>query len=340
MAEVKLNYGLIGCGKAGKVHCYHFSRNGYVKLISIADTDKNSLSQFSDLFKPHSTYSDYNSMLKDEKLDIISIATPPFYHPEQVMAAADKGLHILTEKPIATTIEKAKEMVEYCKRKNVRLGVMLPRRFYNNSRAVKQVLDKKLLGKIKNVEFSLECHKGEDYYKTDWRGKKEFTGGGVLMSQSIHSIDQLVYFFGKAKSVKGKVWTTRDYLEIEDEAEGEILFENGVKVKLRATANSEKLWEGITKIKGEKGEIILDSAEVIKWNVDFPKPKIEEQENVPENIKPGYYGLGHLKVINDFISAIKEHKKPYVTAEDSIEAMRIIIGIYKSSKNKGKEIII
>ena len=267
-----------------------------------------------------------------------SVATPPLYHPEQVMAAADRNLSILTEKPIATTLEKAKEMVNYCKKKGITLGVMLPRRFYNNSRAVKEVLDKKLLGKIREATFTLECHKGEDYYKKDWRGKKEFTGGGVLMSQSIHSIDQLVYFFGKPMAVKGMVWTTRDYLEIEDEAEGEIEFESGVIVNLRASANSDKTWTGITKIKGEKGEIVLDSAETIVWKVNFPKPKLEEQEDIPEDIKPRYYGPGHLKVINDFIEAVKNHRKPYVNAEDSIDAMKIINGIYESSKKNGERI--
>lgn len=340
MVKDKYNYALIGCGKAGKVHCYHFSNNNSINLVSITDTNKESLESFNKLFNPKSKYLDYKEMLDNEQLDIISVATPPLYHPEQVMAAADKGLPILTEKPIATTLEKAEEMVEYCKKKGVTLGIMLPRRFYNNSRAVKEVLKKQLLGKIREVTFTLECHKGEDYYKTEWRGKKEFTGGGVLMSQSIHSIDQLVYFFGKPKAVKGKVWITRDYLEIEDEAEGEIEFESGVIVRVKATANSDKTWTGITKIKGEKGEIILDSAETLVWNVDYPKPKEEEQENVSEDIKPKYHGPGHLKVIKNFIEAVKNNRKPDVIAEDSIDAMKIIIGIYESSEKNGERIMI
>ena len=159
------------------------------------------------------------------------------------------------------------------------------------------------------------------------------------MSQSIHSIDQLVYFFGKPVKVKGNVQTTRDYLEVEDEAQGEIEFENGIKVTLSATANSDKTWQGITEIIGEKGKIVLDSSETPLWQVpEIQPPKPEEKEDVPETIKPAYYGPGHDKVIKDFIDSIRRRKKTYVTGKHSLYAMKIIIGIYESSENNGEAV--
>jgi UDP-N-acetyl-2-amino-2-deoxyglucuronate dehydrogenase len=330
----KLNYGLIGCGAAGKVHAYYFSKA--FNLKSLSDTNPESLDLFTSLFNPETTYFNDKEMLTKEGLDVVSIATPPYFHREQVLKAASEKIHILCEKPLAATLQDAQSIVDACKSSGVTLGIMLPRRFYNNSQAVKKILDSDDLGKITDVSFVLECHKEREYYST-WRGQKKFTGGGILMSQAIHSIDQLVYFFGNPLRVKGNVRTTRDYLEVEDEADAVIEFASGESVTLKTTANSEKTWKGITSITGEKGKIILDSAETLMWDVpNVEKPLLEEKESISTEFKPKYYGPGHMKVIEDFISSIGKGERPYVTGEDCLDAMKIIFGIYGSSAKGGE----
>ena len=332
----KLNYGLIGCGAAGKVHAYHFSKHGAVNFVSISDTSLDAVGLFINLFNPETKYFDYQNMLAKGNLNVISISTPPFFHKEQVLEAARRRTHILCEKPLATTLQDAQLMVDACNSSGVILGIMLPRRFYNNSQAVKKVIDSGELGKIKEVSFVLECNKRKEYYST-WRGKKKMVGGGILMSQAIHSIDQLVYFFGKPIKVKGNARITRDYLEVEDEAEAMVEFVSGVVVKILTTANSEKTWQGITTILGEKGKMVIDSSETLVWDVPgVEKPSSEEEESIPSDLKPKYYGPGHLKVINDFVSSIAEGKQPYVTGEDCLDAMKIIFGIYDSSERNGE----
>lgn len=333
----ELKYAVIGCGKVAKVHIYYLLKAG-VNIVCICDVSNEELNRTKEMFNIKNIYTNYKDAIGKEKPDVVSICTPPYLHKEQAIFCAEKGIYILCEKPIATNIKDAEEIVETCEKNNVTLGVMLPRRFYNNSRAAKKALQENSLGKVKQVNFTLECNKEKEYYNT-WRGEKIKAGGGVLMSQSIHSIDQLVYFFGKPVKVEGNVKTTRDYLEVEDEAQGEIEFENGIKVTLSATVNSDKTWQGITEIIGEKGKIVLDSAETPLWQVpEIQPPKPEEKENVPESIKPAYYGPGHDKVIKDFIDSIRQQKKTYVTGKNSLYAMNIIIGIYKSSENNGKAV--
>jgi UDP-N-acetyl-2-amino-2-deoxyglucuronate dehydrogenase len=330
------NYGLIGCGAAGKVHAYYFSSHESIGSIFTVDENPEILKSFTKLFNPRATYSDYKGLFDEQNLDVVSVSTPPFFHKEQVFGAAKKGASVLCEKPLATNLVDAREMVRICNDLGVTLGVMLPRRFYNNSRAVKEVIERGELGDILEVSFNLECYKDAEYYST-WRGKKAMAGGGVLMSQSIHSIDQLVYLFGKPVEVRGNVRITRDYLEIEDEAKAEIRFASGIMAKISATANSEKTWQGITTIVGKEGKIILDSAETLVWEVpNTEKPLPEENEPIPSKLKPGYYGPGHMNLINDFISSISEGMPPYVVGEDCLEAMKIIFGIYKSSGERGR----
>ena len=296
------------------------------------------LSSSLNIFNPKYSGSDLENLLA-LKPDIVSIATPPMYHKEQILSIGKNCKYIFCEKPLATTYEDTKKIIDFCKKQSVTLGIMLPRRFYNNSQDVKKVLESGSLGKIKSASFTLDCSKNRNYYAT-WRGKKSMTGGGVLLSQAIHSIDQLVYFFGKPVSVEGKTWTTRSYLEIEDEAEAKINFLNGLKVDIKVSANSDKLWKGITKIIGEKGSIILDSAETLVWDVPYhEKPKKEESEPIPKELKPLYYGPGHKKVIDNFINSIIKNQRPVIIGEDILDASRIIFGIYKSSET-GKPVVL
>ena len=333
-----LNYAVIGCGASGKVHGYYFSNHPEVNLLSVTDTNQKALEFFNSTFSPKYSGSKLENLLTI-KPDIVSIATPPAFHKEQILSLGGFCKYIFCEKPLSTTYEDTITIIDFCKKQNIVLGVMLPRRFYNNSRSVKKVLESHSIGKIKNASFILECFKSREYHST-WRGKKSIAGGGVLLSQSIHSIDQLVYFFGRPVSVEGKIRTTRDYLEVEDEAEGRITFLDGLVVDVKVSANTDKLWRGITKIVGEKGSIVLDSADTIRWDVPYhERPKKEETEPIPKELKPSYYGPGHKKVIDDFIESILNKREPTITGENILEASRIIFGIYKSSEI-GKPVVL
>ncbi len=175
---------------------------------------------------------------------------------------------------------------------------MLPRRYYNNTLAAKKAVENGDFGHIQNIRFQLECKKDETYY-VGWRGKLEFAGGGVLMSQAIHSIDQLVYLFGCPVSVSAQINKTRNYIDVEDEASGIIHFGNNLSATINVTANSKHhLWQGITEIHGTEGTVILNSDETLSWDLKYiMPPNPEEQEYVPPAFKPSYYGPGHLKVI-------------------------------------------
>lgn len=329
----KLSYAVVGCGAAGMVHAYHFSRHPSIRCCAAVDVSVERTALFKKHFGFDGCYAQLNDALEDEKIDIVSIATPPVFHAEQVAAAARRGVHVLSEKPLFLNEREASWALSICKEHSVMLGVMLPRRFYNNSRAVRIILDDGGLGRIECATFDLRCRKEKAYYDC-WRGKKEYVGGGILMSQALHSLDQLVYFFGKPASVEGRVWRERDYIDVEDEAKATIQFESDVRVDIRASNNSfEHDWKGITEIVGSEGRVVLDSEAVVLWDApSVPLPAAEEDEIVPECYKPRYYGPGHLKVIQNFIGAVEGRESLWVSGHDAMDALRLIWGIYDSSR--------
>ncbi len=330
----KLKYAIIGCGAAGKVHGFHFSRHPWIQCIAAADVNKENALYFQNNFGFRYIYDNYLEMFKNESLDVVSICTPPKLHAEQIYAAAQKKIHILSEKPLCTNSESAEASVRIAAGNDIKLGVMLPRRFYNNTLATKKGIEKGFIGHIKSIKFQLECKKDKAYYN-GWRGKSEIAGGGVLMSQAIHSIDQLVYLFGRPVSVSAQITKTRNYIDVEDEASGIIHFDNNLSAKITATANSKHhQWQGVTEIYGTNGTIILDSHKTVSWDINkhLTPPKPEEQENVPFEFKPFYYGPGHLKVIQNFIASITNHQTLIADASTSLDSLKIILGMYDSSK--------
>ncbi len=332
-----LNYGLIGCGSVGKVHCHHFSEDERISRVVVCDTSQLALNYFRENFKIDEVYSDYKKMLEEEDLDIVSVATPPGYHLEHANAAAFSGSHVLCEKPLAATLDDSIEIVEYFKKQGLKLGVMMPRRFYNNSQVLKDALDNGALGDITQVQLNFKANKDKFYYR-GWRARKSEAGGGILPSQMIHSLDRLIFLFGKPVKVEGMVRTTRNYLEIEDEVDAKIWFDNGVEAEITGTNNSDQNWRDPLYIGGEKGMAVIESCETFGWRVPgFDRPEVDERDDIPRRFKNEYYGPGHEGVIEDFISSVIEDREPKITAEQSLDVLKVIFGIYRASE-EGKAV--
>jgi len=330
-----IKIGIIGCGNVSQTYLYTLSKNKDAEVVALADIDLSKAKKHAEIFNIKSIYSDYKEMIDKESLDAVIIATPHFLHHDQAIACAKNSIDILCEKPLATNMKDTVDMINKCS--NVRFGVMLQRRFYPNSIAVREVIRQGLLGEITEVSLDFSCHKTPEFYDT-WRGKK-ISGGGTLISQALHRIDLLVYFFGEPQFVEGIIKTTRPYIEVEDYAKGKIYFKNSIVADLESnnsSGNPETI--SIIKIKGTNGHIILSDDKALEWNVDYPKPEEVDINKIPIIYRPAYYGPCHEMVIDDFVDSIKNNRQPSVTGKDSLAAMKIIFGFYSDKLSEDKRI--
>ncbi len=327
-----LNYALIGCGVASSVHLNYLKNHKDINIVALCDPSPIIPTEFRQLKIP--LYKNYNEMLAKEEINAVTIASPHYLHYEQIHACAEKRIHILCEKPLALNYQDAKTAVEKCQNANIKLQVMLQRRYFHHTQALQKVIQQQALGQITKVNYELNVNKTFEYYN-GWRGKKAFVGGGVLLCQGLHDLDRIIHCFGKPQVISSRIKTTRDYIDIEDEAQVHLQLPNNIPWHINASANSSTLWSGKISITGTTGSILIDAEKIMEWNVpNFPHPKIDQKPYRP--FIPPYYDPCHEDVIEDFIQSILKDKEPAINGQSTLPALETLFEIYDKSTTKIK----
>ncbi|OGS22248.1 MAG: hypothetical protein A2252_06720 [Elusimicrobia bacterium RIFOXYA2_FULL_39_19] len=343
--EKEIGFGIIGCGTIASWHINGIENTKGAKLVAVCDRSEDKAKKTASE-KNVDYYTGLGEMLKRKDLDVVCICTPSSLHTEQAIAAAQAGKHVITEKPMAITLEKANRMIDVCKKNKVKLSCVFQLRFTEPYAKIKKVIDSGELGKLTLGDCYLKYYRSQAYYDSaGWRGTWEFDGGGALMNQGIHMIDLLQWYMGPVESVFGHCKTLARKIEVEDTAAAVIKFKNGAIGVIEGTtsvfpSNIPHRLE----LHGDRGSIMFSGSGLARWEVEGPDGKVIDklQDTAKETqkaiTKPTDISWeGHQQVIGDMVSAIKENREPVVTGEDGKKALEIILAIYESSKT-GKEI--
>jgi len=229
----KLKVGMIGCGGIAKVHARGLNTIGEVKMEAFADIVEDNAKAFAAQYGGR-VYTDWNEMLDKEKLDIVYICLPPFAHEEEVMAAAEKGLHIFIEKPIALNMKLAREMVRAVKKCDVKSQVGYCCRFGAGIEKARNLIQSGEAGDSGLAVGWYWCHfLGGPW----WRDKKK--SGGQVVEQSTHLYDAFRYLCGDVETVYGqmnkKFWVDVPDLTNEDVSSSTFRFKSGAVGAIVAT---------------------------------------------------------------------------------------------------------
>ncbi|MCL2512465.1 MAG: Gfo/Idh/MocA family oxidoreductase, partial [Oscillospiraceae bacterium] len=276
-------------------------------------------------------YYDFDKMLSAEDFDVLHICTPHYLHFPMAMAALDAGKHVFCEKPLSIKYEDANALARKAKEKGLYLGVCFQNRYNASSIYIKNMINSGKLGKIKGAKGVVTWNRGAGYFADDWHGTLEKEGGGVLINQSIHTLDLCQWFIGsKAAGVKGMISTDRfdGVIETEDTAHAHITFENGAELIFYATIAYAENSPIVIEVIGEKGKITLTDKIIVK--IDGESEQILDVK-MPTGEK-AYWGAGHDAAIADFYAAIKE-KRPFAIDGDAGKiAVDLVEKIYKSAR--------
>ena len=329
---MRIGFAIIGTGVIAHVHARTLLKNKNCKLIAVRSENKERAEEFAKKYEIKA-YIDYEELLKDKDIQAVDIVTKNNKHAELGIKAANAKKHVLVEKPIDTNLDRAEQLIDACKKNNVKLGVISQKRFDKAILLAKRIIDKKELGKIESVKANMKWHRTKEYYESSggWRSKQDTSGGGVLIIQAIHYIDLLSYLLGDAQSVKGEL--SYDYkMEVEDGVHAYIKFKNTIKAEIEATVTAPKTMPDTIEIKCEKGNILLYSHNGIHILKIHSRNLLKQIKNIRYLL---YIKKGSIREqIKDFTDSINNNREPFVTGEDGFKTLKIILSIYKSAKLK------
>ena len=232
----KIKAGIIGCGRISSVYRAVFENmKEEAELVFAVDKELSRAEQLAAAF-PGCGYSDRLEDMLRQPLSVVHVLTPHFLHKEHVIACLEAGFHVLTEKPIALSLEDADAMIAAAKKNKRQLGVIFQNRYIEGIQEVKRMIENGEFGRITGAFSTLNWWRPPSYYECDWKGSWEKEGGGVVIDQAIHSLDLVRYLMG-CEPVKVKGHIDRRILtniEVEDVADAAITFENGAVYSLTA----------------------------------------------------------------------------------------------------------
>lgn len=193
-----LRAGVIGLGWAGQQHIDAYAADPAVELVAISGKEQHLLDQLGDQHDVAGRYPDYTTMLTEEQLDVVSIATPTFLHAPMTVQALEAGVNVLCEKPMAETGEAAATMVEAARRTGKVLDIAFNHRQRGDVAALREVVESGVLGEIYYAKTGWLRRKGIPGMGT-WFTSAASAGGGALMDIGVHMLDMSLHLMGEPK---------------------------------------------------------------------------------------------------------------------------------------------
>lgn len=348
-----IRFGLVGCGAIYSTHADALQKIDGASLVGFYDVVAE---------RAEAAAAKYGVPAFDSlealcaAVDAVTICVPSGNHTEVALACARLGRHVLVEKPIDTTLEKAQAMVQGCRAAGVKLGVISQHRFARQIQRLRQAAQSGELGRLLAGDASVKWYRTQEYYDSgDWRGTWALDGGGCLMNQGIHTIDMISWIMGGVRSVQAICRTAAHDIEVEDQANVLVEYLNGAIGVIQGSTCTYPGFAERLEVSGEHGAVVIEGDRTKVWRVDPERAKLGKYgdgvmgQPTPslhlagaaewtEEDPTAAWGEQHRLQIEDFARAIVEDRDPFITGEMALEPLRTILAIYESSRQGGARV--
>lgn len=335
--------GIIGTGVIGEVHAGAIAEIPGARLAAVAEPRSDIGQKFAN-DRGAVWYPDLTSLLATADVDLVTVATPSGLHADQAVQAAEAGKHIITEKPMAITVDAADRMIAASRSAGVTLAVIFQTRFSRDTIRLKRAIDAGLLGRPILGNALVHWRRTPEYYASSggWRGTWKFDGGGALMNQSIHTIDLLQWFLGPVERISAETATLIRPIEAEDTANATLRFASGALGTIQGTTAADKDWPVRLEVIGSKGRALLTGGKLVDWHGERELDDAELLTPADLALTEGWepnepMGAGHRRQIAVILDAIRSGAEAPVPGSEARKAIQIITTIYKSAAS-GKAI--
>src|SRR5208282_77637 len=232
---------VVGCG-IGRSHLADgYSRHpDKFRVVAVCDIDEERRTRLGEEFAISRRTGSFDELLRMTDLDIIDLCTPPTLHCAQTLAALQAGKEVVCEKPLASSLAEIDRMIGAERQATTRIMPVFQYRFGNGVQKAKRIIDAGIAGRPYLATAETAWKRTPLYYQKPWRGRLDGAGGGVLLSQAIHTHDLLTYLLGSVASVFARTTTRVNPVEVEDCAVASLVMECGALASVSATLGSHK----------------------------------------------------------------------------------------------------
>ena len=329
--------GLIGGGNITDTHARAARAMSGLEIAAIYGTNSEKVAK---LCSEHGgkPYQDFEAFLAHRPMHLVVIGSPSGLHATQGIAAAQRGLHVLAEKPIDISTKRTDALIEAAKQANVKLGVIFQDRFKPHIRQLKQWMDLGTLGKPLLVDARVKWYRPPEYYaNSKWRGMLALDGGGALMNQGVHTVDLLLWLLGDVVRVQARTATALHKIESEDTAVAILEFANGALGILHATTAAYPGYPRRVEITGSEGTAILEHDRIIAADLRNAQSAIVPDAAVDTNQSASSAAVtdirGHQAALEDFLQAIEQNRAPACDGLEARRSIALIEAIYRAAQS-------
>lgn len=297
---------IVGCGNIAKVHATVISQIEDISLVAVVDTVKQKAHQLSLAYTNGTAiiYDSLTDMISKEKLDVIHICTPHYLHVPMAVEGLRAGINIFMEKPPAISKEEFDLLVKTCGLSEGNIGFCFQNRYNPTTKALDEIVESGRLGKVIGSRAFVTWRRDREYYSDDWHGVLEKEGGGVLINQSIHTLDLMLRYLGKPTKIAATMSNHHlpGEINVEDTLEAWMSFEGGERACFYASNAYVTDAPVILELEFEKGRVtMMDKQLIVNEQGKDPKQLCCKSSG---EIGKSYWGAGHFECIKDFYSHI------------------------------------
>jgi predicted dehydrogenase len=334
--DKKLRVGIIGGAFAGTLHAEGWLATNRAEIIGMAAPSQSTRDTFVSKFGGKA-YENGKTLLENEELDVISITLPNIYHKELTILAANKGINVVCEKPLAINLNDATEMVEIAKKNGIKLLYAEQIIFAPRYQKVKDLIDGASFGEIVHISHR-ERHGGPH---AKWFRDKSMSGGGVTMDMGIHGVGLISHLLKPAKvtHVYARILTVDKDSPVDDHCLLTLEFSNGVLATVDASWVSPGGVDDVLEVLGTEGYVRADLAR--GQAIDFFTLAGSNQIAEKAETEKGWLKIPHEEArtwgwyaeIQHFAEVLLDDVTPLVTGEDGLRALKVVMAAYQSAQS-------
>lgn len=332
----KIRVAVVGCGRISRNHFGSFEKYpDELQLTAVCDTDPGVLQMHQEQHGVKG-YEHMEEMLIQEDLDAVVLCTPSGLHPDQAVMAAKRGVHVITEKPMATRWKDGLRMVRACDEAKVRLFVVKQNRRNATLQLLKRAVKEGRFGRINMVHLNVFWTRPQEYYDSaQWRGTWELDGG-AFMNQASHYVDLLDWLIGPVDCVQAMTGTLARNIEVEDTGVLNVRWRNGALGSMAVTMLTfPKNLEGSITILGEKGSVRVGGVAIN----DIQHWEFDEERDYDEQVKDAnyettsVYGFGHPLYYRNVIDVLYGNAEADTDGREGLKSLEVLIAVYMSARD-------